>query len=105
MDKLAAQHSTAATAATAATYATNAEPADSAVPSLAAPPPATADRPAPTQPGAFMAQPAAAPSPPVYRRAWFWVAVSAVVVAGGVAAAFAVQRDDPHSSLRPIDTR
>jgi tetratricopeptide (TPR) repeat protein len=43
--------------------------------------------------------------PPVYRRAWFWVAVSAVVVAGGVAAAYAVTQDDPRSSLRPIDAR
>jgi len=42
---------------------------------------------------------------PVYRRTWFWVAASAVVVAGGVATAFAVTRDDPRSSLRPIDTR
>ena len=43
--------------------------------------------------------------PPVYRRAWFWVAVSAAVVAGGAAAAFAVRQDDPRSSLRPIDAR
>ena len=59
-------------------------------------------------PAAFVAAPgraAAAPAPPVYRRAWFWVAVSAVVVAGGVAAAFAVAHDDPRSSLRPIDAR
>ena len=43
--------------------------------------------------------------PPIYRRTWFWVAVSAVVVAGGVVTAFAVAQDDPRSSLRPIDTR
>jgi len=42
---------------------------------------------------------------PVYRRAWFWVTVSAVVVAGGVAAALAATQDDPRSSLRPIDAR
>jgi tetratricopeptide (TPR) repeat protein len=44
------------------------------------------------------------PPPPINRRAWFWVAVSAVVL-GGVATAFAVTQDDPRSSLRPIDTR
>jgi hypothetical protein len=51
------------------------------------------------------ARPPAATSRPIYRRTWFWVAVSAAVVAGGVAAAFALAPDDPHSSLRPIDTR
>jgi tetratricopeptide (TPR) repeat protein len=70
--------------------------------------PASGDRAATAPPVGFMAQPArpaAAPARPVYRRAWFWVAASAVVVAGGVAAAFAVSHDDPRSSLRPIDTR
>jgi len=42
---------------------------------------------------------------PLYRRPWFWVAVSAVVVVGGIATALAVTQDDPRSSLRPIDTR
>jgi tetratricopeptide (TPR) repeat protein len=67
------------------------------------------DRPAATPPAAFAARPvraaAAPPAPPVYRRTGFWLTVSAVVVAGGVAAAFALGQDDPRSSLRPIDTR
>lgn len=42
---------------------------------------------------------------PVYRRPWFWITASAVVVASGVLSAYAVTRNDPHSSLRPIDTR
>lgn len=82
-----------------------------------------ADNPAPPPalfppPAAAETAPAAAPAPvvaetsgdraatrrPIYRRTWFWVAVSAVVV-GGVATAFAVAPDDRHSSLRPIDTR
>jgi hypothetical protein len=53
-----------------------------------------------------MAEPARAPaSRPIYRRTWFWVVTSAVVVAGGVAAAYAISRDGPSSSLHPIDTR
>ncbi|HEY7376159.1 MAG TPA: tetratricopeptide repeat protein [Polyangia bacterium] len=78
-------------------------------PTLPSAPVASAgDRSGTAPPAAFMAQPArpaTAPARPVYRRAWFWVAASAVVVAGGVAAAFAVSRDAPRSSLRPIDTR
>jgi len=66
------------------------------------------ERAATAGPAAFMAEPARAPaaaSRPIYRRTWFWVAVAAVAVAGGVAAAYAVSHDDPRSSLHPIDTR
>jgi tetratricopeptide (TPR) repeat protein len=76
-------------------------------PSLAAPVPAADVRPASAYPPSSVAAKTEerGARPPVYRRAWFWVAVSAVVVAGGVAAAFAVAQDDPRSSLRPIDAR
>jgi len=66
------------------------------------------DRATTAGPALLMAAPArasAAPAPPIYRRTWFWVAVSAVVVASGVAAGFAFRNDEPRSSLRPIDTR
>jgi tetratricopeptide (TPR) repeat protein len=80
-----------------------------ATPSFAAPPPApAADRQAATAgPMVSVADKGAERNErrPIYRRTWFWVAVSAVVVAGGVATAFAVAQDDPRSSLRPIDTR
>jgi tetratricopeptide (TPR) repeat protein len=59
-------------------------------------------------PAALVAAPspaAEAPSRPIYRRTEFWVAVSAVAVAVGIAAAVAYAHDDPRSSLRPIDTR
>ena len=76
-------------------------------PSLAAPPP-SADRQAATA-GAMVSVAEKGGERnerrPIYRRTWFWVAVSAVVVAGGVATAFAVAQDDPRSSLRPIDAR
>jgi hypothetical protein len=74
-------------------------------PDISTVPPAAANR-AATTPSAFMAQPgrAAAAPAPVYRRAWFWVAVSAAV-AGGVVAAYALSQNDPRSSLHPIDTR
>ena len=77
-----------------------------AMPSLAAPVPAV-QHPAGADPAASVAAETGTDGAkrPVYRRAWFWVTVSAVVVAGGVAAAFAVRQDDPRSSLRPIDTR
>jgi tetratricopeptide (TPR) repeat protein len=76
-------------------------------PLLAAPAPAADARPAAAPAPAAVAATTgeSAARPPVYRRAWFWVAVSAVVVAGGVAAAYAVAQDDPRSSLRPIDAR
>lgn len=41
---------------------------------------------------------------PVYRRPWLWIGVAAVVV-GGVAAVYAVSRDDSHPSLGTIDIR
>jgi tetratricopeptide (TPR) repeat protein len=71
------------------------------------PAPAAGAHPATTERAGFMAQPgpAAASPAPVYRRTWFWVAVSAIVVAGGVAAAFALSQNDPRSSLHPIDAR
>jgi hypothetical protein len=75
-------------------------------PDISTLPTAVGDRAATTRPATFMAQPGRsteAPAP-VYRRTWFWVAVSAVV-AGGVVAAYALSQDDPRSSLRPIDTR
>jgi len=76
------------------------------VPSLAAPAPAAVEHAAATDPTASVAAKTGdSRAPPVYRRAWFWVAVSAVVVVGGVGAALAVTQDDPRSSLRPIDTR
>lgn len=76
------------------------------MPSLAAPLPAADARPPATYPRPSVATKTEdnGARPPVYRRAWFWVAVSAVVVAGG-AAAFAVTQDNPRSSLRPIDAR
>jgi tetratricopeptide (TPR) repeat protein len=43
-------------------------------------------------------------SPPVYRRAWFWLAAAAVVV-GGIAAGVAIAADDRQPSLTPIDAR
>ena len=76
-------------------------------PDISTLPGAAGDHQATTRPAAFMAQPGRtteAPAP-VYRRTWFWVAVSAAVVAGGVAAAVALMPNDPRSSLRPIDTR
>jgi len=77
------------------------------MPSLAAPVPAADVRPAAAPAPVSVAETTreSGARPPVYRRAWFWVAVSAVVVAGGVAAAYAVTQDDPRSSLRPIDAR
>jgi tetratricopeptide (TPR) repeat protein len=42
--------------------------------------------------------------PPFYRRPWFWVG-SAAAVAAAVAAVVLVTRDDPGTSLRPIDAR
>jgi tetratricopeptide (TPR) repeat protein len=98
MDKLAAERASAAA---------RDDSTPSTLPALFAP--AAGDRsgtgPPPAALMAEPARPASAPARPVYRRAWFWVTVSAVAVAGGVAAAFALSRDDPRSSLRPIDTR
>ncbi len=81
----------------------DAQPA--AAPSLAAPVPANEHQPPAYSPASVAAKTGDAKARPVYRRAWFWVTVSAVVVAGGVAAAFAATQDDPRSSLRPIDAR
>jgi tetratricopeptide (TPR) repeat protein len=80
-----------------------AEPAPA--PSLAAPMPADQHPPAAYAPASVAAKTGDTKARPVYRRAWFWVTVSAVVVAGGVAAALAATQDDPRSSLRPIDAR
>ena len=82
-------------------------PAPGPSPSLAAPAPPAADRGPPAFAPASVAEKTTDTSarPPVYRRAWFWIAVSAVVVAGGVATAIAVTPDDQRSSLRPIDAR
>ena len=82
-------------------------PAPGPSPSLAAPAPPADEHTTPAFAPASVAAKTADSSarPPVYRRAWFWIAVSAVVVAGGVATAIAVTPDDPRSSLRPIDAR
>lgn len=86
-------------------------PPPSPPPTLVAPAPApitAAEQPTGASPTASVAVRTGndpAPARPVHHRAWFWVAVSAVVVVGGVATAFAVSQDDPRSSLRPIDTR
>jgi tetratricopeptide (TPR) repeat protein len=95
MDRLAAEREAAKA---------DAQPTMTAAPSLAAPAPAEPPAVAPLQASVAKTSDDRARTP-VYRRTWFWVAASAVVVAGGVATAFAVTRDDPRSSLRPIDTR
>jgi tetratricopeptide (TPR) repeat protein len=43
-------------------------------------------------------------SRPVYKRTWFWIGAGGIV-AGTVAAAFLLSRDDPRGSLPSIDTR
>jgi tetratricopeptide (TPR) repeat protein len=77
-----------------------------AAPATLAPATAAAGQGASAQPAASLAQPNGdrTSSPAVYRRPWFWAAAAAVVI-GGVAAGFAITRDDPRSSLHPIDTR
>ena len=76
-------------------------------PSLAAPAPAADAYLAPVSPPTFVATKTedSSAQPPVYRRPWFWITISAVVVAGGVATAFASTQNGPHSTLHPIDTR
>ncbi len=44
------------------------------------------------------------PPRPLYRRAWFWGGIGAVVVAG-VAAAVVLSHDGPSGTLPPIDAR
>ena len=102
MERLSAERAAAESPATPA-----ADNAPVTPPSLAAPAPPADQHPSLAAPATSVAEKAGdnGKRPPVYRRAWFWVAVSAVVVAGGVATAYAVTQDDPRSSLRPIDTR
>jgi len=91
----------------AAEQASSGAPDQQTAPSLAAAPGLAAGERAATAPSAaFVAQPSRAEAArPIYRRTELWVAVSAVVVAVAIAATVAYARDDPRSSLRPIDTR
>jgi len=64
--------------------------------------------PAGEQPAALISTPAPEPEParrPIYKRWWFWTAAG-VAVAGGVAAAFLLTRNnEPTGTLPPISAR